>query len=112
IERVLFVATRARPADIFGDHLTDSRAAGRLVDQILAKRRGGNIRYVLMLSQRAHLVFCQSPHRKAVLQRNHPPSSPASPPPCPPPLRGGPSNPSSGPSPLDRLADANGKRRA
>src|SRR5262245_56653190 len=69
LQRVPFVATRARSTDIVGDHLTNSRAAARLVDQILAKRRGGNIGYVLMLCDRTHLVFRQSAQRKAILER-------------------------------------------
>jgi hypothetical protein len=54
------IAAPAGPANVFGDHVPDRLAAVGLVKEILPQRRGGNLRDVLMLGERIHLISRQA----------------------------------------------------
>ena len=65
------VAAPACGMDVSGNHRPYGRTTSRLIQQVLAERRGRDLGNVLMLSERKHLISRQSAQRKAIFERDH-----------------------------------------
>jgi len=71
LARMVAVVARQSRADVVAQHIADLLGTALLVEKIIGQRSSGDLRNVLMLSDRKDFCLAQTTQRDAILERDH-----------------------------------------